>query len=47
LVLNRGLEYKNSILMEHMASNQSTYEALRVQFLQLNFKVTETLKDFV
>jgi predicted transposase YbfD/YdcC len=47
LALNRALEYKNSKIMEEMCANQITYEALRVRFLQLNFQVTEILKDFV
>jgi hypothetical protein len=47
LVLNRALEYKNSKLLESMCESHPSYEALRVRFLQLNFQVTEILKEFV
>lgn len=30
-----------------MSESHKTYEALRVRFLQLNFQVTEILKEFV
>lgn len=47
LALNRALEFKNSKLLEQMSSSGPTYESYRLKFLQLNYQISDSVKDFV